>query len=263
MIKKEKIKFDKKVKIAEKEIKEAKVKGKVSKVKVDFSDTELIKVKNTLSEYKNIDLDKIDLGKLNINSIKEQFIDFLEANLKTEVLSEKTSELSDLSTDVKRQSTGYVGFIFYVWNPNNLNIKIIPLREINPVLDIVNLKEMYFLYRPALFIDGNPVFLLIRGIPISFELKLIKNDNVIKEIELDGYTASEVRAKLRSGYTTYIFGKPSLSLQQLLFIIFLIISLLLLEYIIISTIFRSLIISTIIPYNLDLFNRIIPLFREN
>ena len=181
---------------------------------------------------------KIDLNK---KETFNNFYDLLKGNLESEILSSNTSEIADLSKDVKKymnRQLGYLGFVFYVWNPKNLNIKIIPLTKINPILDLTNVKEFYFLYRPAMFIDGKPVFLVIRGIPLSFELKLLKDDsNMVKQIELDGYSASEVRALLRSGFTTYLFGKPNMSLTQMLYFIFLVISIMLVEYIVLSTIF--------------------------
>lgn len=169
-----------------------------------------------------------------------KFYDLLKGNLESEILSSHTSEVADLSKDVKKymnRQLGYLGFVFYVWNPKNLNIKIIPLTKINPILDLVNVKEFYFLYRPAMFIDGKPIFLIIRGIPFSFELQLLKDDsNLVKQIELKGYSSSEIRALLRSGYTTYLFGRPSLSLAQLLYLVFLIITICLVEYIILGAI---------------------------
>lgn len=191
------------------------------------------------SENSDTQITKVDLklDSIDKNLSRKEMIQLLARNIKSEILSDKTSEISDLSKDVKRQ-LGYIGFVFYVWNPNNLNIKIIPLTNVNPVLDITNTKEFYYLYRPALFIDGKPIFLIIRGIPISFELKLIKdNSNLIQSIELAGYTPQEIRAKLKSGHSTYIFGKPNLSLSQLLWIIFLMVSICLIEYIVISSIF--------------------------
>lgn len=187
-----------------------------------------------------LDLDS-NLNDISLDKIKyNQFVDLLKGNLESEILSSKTSEISDLSKDVKKymnRQLGYLGFIFYVWNPKNLNIKIIPLTQINPIVDLSNVKEFYFLYRPAMFIDGKPIFLLIRGIPLSFELNILKNtENIFKEIQLSGFTSSETRALLKSGFTTYLFGKPMITLNQLLFLTFLITTLMLAEYIILRTI---------------------------
>ena len=204
------------------------------------------KENSNLVVKQNLDLDskesslESDLKNLNKDKLND-FVNLLKGNLESEILSSKTSEISDLSKDVKKymnRQIGYLGFIFYVWNPKNLNIKIIPLLQINPILDLSNVKEFYFLYRPAMFIDGKPIFLLIRGIPLSFELNIIKDtNNMLSQIQLAGFTAQETRALLKSGFTTYLFGKPMLTLNQLLFLVFLFITCQLIQYIVLTSIF--------------------------
>ena len=216
------------------------------------SNIEIIKdnIENIAKENSELTIrEKVNLKqKSKLNDIYS----YLKGNLESEILSTKTSEIADLSKDVKKymkRQLDYVAFVFYIWNPKNLNIKIIPLYRINPILDLVNLKEFYFLYRPAMFIDGKPIFLIIRNIPLSFELNLLskkekdKNGNqidIVKNIELNGYDSSEVRALLKSGFTKYLFGKPSFSYTQVLYLVFMIITICLIEYIVISTIYGFL-----------------------
>jgi hypothetical protein len=60
---------------------------------------------------------------------------------------------------------------------------------------------------------------------------------MLSQIQLAGFTAQETRALLKSGFTTYLFGKPMLTLNQLLFLVFLFITCQLIQYIVLTSIF--------------------------
>jgi len=185
---------------------------------------------------------EIDLSKKSTNKKElEYLVNYLESNysLSHEVLSEHTSKHSDISKNVKRQLK-YIGFVYYIWNIKNLNIKVIPLIYAYPVLDIVNLKEIYYLDKPSLFIDGIPIWTVIRNNPLSFEMDLVSKDGYFSDMTIHKYTSQEIRAKLKSGHSTYIFGKPSLTLRE--YIIFILILGIgqLLQYVILFTIFTSI-----------------------
>lgn len=206
--------------------------------------------RNNFNEKKEIKSNKIilDISKnLNVIDINDTF-KLLEENyqLAHEVLSERTAKHSEISKSVKRQ-LNYIGFVYYIWNPDNLNIKVIPLIYAFPILDIVNLKEFYYLQKPTMFIDGKPIWFVIRGIPISIEFKL-KNvsykdgqteslNNFLREIEIKGYKPEEIKAKLQSMYAVYLFGKKHLSIKDYLFFILIIIVIGLIEYLIISSMY--------------------------
>ncbi len=216
-----------------------------------------IEINTNEQNLQNIENDKYteNIQKVTLNTSKtlsnqDLFTTFeiLEKNYEIahEILSERTSKHSEISKNVKRQLK-YIGFVYYIWNPENLNIKVIPLMFAYPILDIVNLKEFYYLQRPSLFIEGKPIWVIIRGIPVSVELSIkevsMKNnqyislDNMIRKIELKGYTPAEIRAKLESMFATYLFGKPHWQLKDYLMFILILIICGLIEYLILSGIF--------------------------
>lgn len=213
---------------------------------------EIENYRETYKDKKTVNRVILDTTKeLNLLDIYDTF-EILENNypLTHEVLSERTAKHSEISKNVKRQLK-YIGFVYYVWNPENLNVKVIPLLFAYPILDIVNLKEFYYLQRPSIFIEGIPIWIIIRGIPVSVELNIRnvkltddngnriskKVDDFIREIEVKGYSPDEIRAKLESMFATYLFGKPTWTLRDYLMFALILIVCGLIEYLIISSIF--------------------------
>jgi hypothetical protein len=116
-----------------------------------------------------------------------------------------------------KKQMAFAGYVLYIWNPNKLECKLLPLTEIKPTCRINSTAETFQLGKPAMFIDGKPLFVLIRDIPYSIELELL-TDKTREYIKEKGYSASEIDAKINSVYTNRIFRSKRLNKTD--FIIF-------------------------------------------
>ena len=140
-------------------------------------------------------------------------------------------------TNVKRL-LAFQGYVLYCYNPENLNCKLIPLPRLDPTLRIKTTGEVFQLGRPSLYIEGKPLFIIIRGFPFSIDIKL--NENRDKLIER-GYNPAEIDARIHSIYTQRIFRAPKITLQSIVIVFLLILSSCLVTYMITSMYFQSII----------------------
>lgn len=109
----------------------------------------------------------------------------------------------------------FAGYILYIWNPEKLECKLHPLTEIKPTCRVNSTSETFQLGKPAFFIDGKPLFVLVRGIPYSIELKLLDKKER-KRLDEKGYSASEIDAKVNSIYTNQIFRAKRLNKNDII-----------------------------------------------
>lgn len=131
-------------------------------------------------------------------------------------------KLQDLKNKVKHKvdsSIVYNGYVLYIWNPEKLQGKLHPLTEVKSTLTIRSTAETFELGKPALFLEGKPLFIVIRGIPYSIELD-ITNDETRKILKEKGYSPSEIDAKINSIYVNRIFrAKRLTTLDWILYIL--------------------------------------------
>ena len=99
----------------------------------------------------------------------------------------------------------FAGYLIYIWNPEHIECELKPLPTIQPICRLASVNETYQLGKPAMFFNGKPVFIIIRGIPYSIELKFTTNEKDIVLLMEKGYSASEIDAKVHSVYTNSIF----------------------------------------------------------
>lgn len=100
----------------------------------------------------------------------------------------------------------FEGYCLYLYDNENLNCKMFPLQSIQPTLRIKASNETFALDNPAFYIEGKPVFICLRGNPISISMELM-DKNARKILIEKGYSASEIDAKINSIYTNNIFRK--------------------------------------------------------
>jgi len=105
----------------------------------------------------------------------------------------------------------FAGYCLYFYNTKHLNCKLLPLPFIQPTLRIREFSESFVLKEPAFYISGRPVFVCLRGFPVSIKMKLF-NFLLVNE----GYTSDEMDAILNSAFTERVFRAPRLSLQIVL-----------------------------------------------
>lgn len=123
----------------------------------------------------------------------------------------------------------YSGYVIYLYDSDNLTGMMKPLTNIPPTLRWKNTSEMFKLDKPALYIDGLPVFLVLRGYPISISFSFIENNELVnmldekgnkikdndgkeimvkrKRLTEKGQSSSEIEAQLRSMYVNNVFRK--------------------------------------------------------
>ena len=173
----------------------------------------------------------------------------------------------------------FAGYVLYIYNRENMNCKLIPLPRIEPTLRIRNTGEVFQLGNPSFYLEGKPLFIVVRGIPYSIEFGLTtvkelfinfletfsKNDekemkikgidlfkllaNIKKDeededktlIALRGYSSDEIDAKIHSVYTQRVFRPPKLSVQSIVLIILFVITSCIITYMISSMYYMSVI----------------------
>lgn len=149
---------------------------------------------------------------------------------KKELNADFKENIKQLGSKIKhktKESIAFMGYVLYFWNTDKLQAKLHPLPEIPPTIRIKSTGEKFELGKPAFFIDGKPLFVLLRGIPFSIEIEIknskykIKNENgeKIPIIENKGYSANEIDAKLNSIYVNRIFRAKSLTTTHIIIFI--------------------------------------------
>lgn len=102
-------------------------------------------------------------------------------------------------------------YVHYVYDREKWESKLYPISKIKPIIEFKEYKEIYKLDSVAYYLNGKPVFLLLRGIPFSLEMK--ETEQILT---LKGYSASEIEAKINSIYTNHVFRKGSLQFKDYL-----------------------------------------------
>lgn len=110
-----------------------------------------------------------------------------------------------------KESLAFGGYLLYIWNPEKLNCKLFPLPEVKATVRIASFGETFELGKPAMFLEGKPLFIVVREIPYSIELSLITNKKRSKVLQEKGYTPSEIDAKINSIYVNRIFRAKRLT----------------------------------------------------
>lgn len=106
------------------------------------------------------------------------------------------------------------GYLHYIFDREKWESRLYPLPLIKPSIELREFSETYALDKVAYYLDGKPVFLVIRGIPYSMEIEQTE-----KNLTLKGYTASEIQAKLNSVYVNNVFRKGTLQFKDYLVLI--------------------------------------------
>lgn len=75
-------------------------------------------------------------------------------------------------------SENYIGYVYFFWSAETMNFKIIGLHSINPLFEFVNVKQTFYLIKPAMITNDTPIYFCFDKIPysISFEIK----DDMVK-----------------------------------------------------------------------------------
>ncbi|HEC92910.1 MAG TPA: hypothetical protein ENI51_07980 [Candidatus Atribacteria bacterium] len=137
---------------------------------------------------------------------------------------------------ILKRALSFAGYVLYCYNPQNLNFKLIPLPRLQSTLRIKNTGEVFNLGKPSMYLEGKPLFIVVREIPFSIDLELDKNRLYEK-----GYSASEIDAKIHSIYTQRIFRPPRITFQAVILIILTILTSCLITYMLTAMYYNSII----------------------
>lgn len=102
-------------------------------------------------------------------------------------------------------------FIHYVFDVDKWESRLFPSKEIKPIFESKSFKEIYYLDKVCYYLDGKPVFLVVRGVPYSLEFAKLQENLTIK-----GYSASEIEAKINSIYVNSVFRKSAFTFREYL-----------------------------------------------
>lgn len=195
----------------------------------------------------------------NNNNISEKKL-AIEKNPKNFETSKETPILKILSKKIKssvKNFLSFAGYILYVYSETHLNCKLIPLSTLASTIRI-NKDESIFLGKPALFIEGKPLWIIVRGFPYTMELemiglkeKLIELGFSLSEIEKrvkkddtllirQGYSSSDIDAKTYSLVAKRVFRIPKMSMSNVILVLLLMLSSCLITYLITSMYFQAL-----------------------
>ena len=178
-----------------------------------------VKLENNKSEEEVIINESgYDLDTLNKEQKRNEIVKKKDSKSDSKNIVQSFANLSknSLPNDFKvkgKKFLAFAGYLFYIWDKENLNIKLFPLPYIQPTCRLRSTSEVFKLDRPSFYLDGKPAFIVIREFPISLQLDL-KNDKLkLKEI---GYSSSDIDAKISSIYINRIFRQLKLTPLQIL-----------------------------------------------
>ena len=134
------------------------------------------------------------------------------------------SDIKELSNEKERKDTlvkkikeiEYSAYAHYFYNPEHLESEIFPIVVINPTFILKRTQETFELGKPAYFLKGKPVFILVRDLPFSIELEFSQSKELIKTLKEKGYSAKDINAKLNSIYVNQVFRSKRFNKQDIL-----------------------------------------------
>lgn len=112
--------------------------------------------------------------------------------------------------------------------------KMIPLPSLNPILRVRQTGESFTLNQPVFFIEGKPVWFVMRGYPHSLQMDFENNHFVEK-----GYSSEEIDAKNYSIYVNRVFRQSGISVNYLFITVVLVIIGILIAVMITTNIYQT------------------------
>lgn len=225
---------DKEVKKINKEI------NKESKLDVELLQKQVKREIEPILKEINRTSDKLKKEKLQ-QQIKEILISYNQ-NIyvdNSDILRLETQTISDQNQELQKNLT-YVGFVYYFWSASTMNFKIIGLYNLNPIFELLNTKEMYYLDKPTMITNDTPIYWIQKGIPFTIETRIRKQLlELNEEIFKHGYNADLIRAMSKSSHFINVYGKEKWTVKFISFILVIILCCGLIEYIILQNIWSK------------------------
>lgn len=163
-----------------------------------------------------------------------------EKNLKNafEILNiTKLDDIYEQDKDLKAIKD-YKAFVYYFWNPKQMNFRTIGLTEIYPLFEIIETQELFFLDKPTLNTSGLPIFWINKGNPLSQEIEFTQDyENMANKFTAKGLNSSQIDAMTKTPIFLRIFGIQKWTFRTFAFVLMLLLIEGLIMYIIFSSIF--------------------------
>lgn len=128
----------------------------------------------------------------------------LKKQLKAEERKKRIQDLQEEAGIIDFKWTGSKAIIQYSWDKERMICDLKKIQTVKPVFIYRKTNESFLLNRPYCSIQGIPVFLLLRGFPVSISLDL-KDDKLI--VPEKGYSSQEIQVMNESHYKLRLFGK--------------------------------------------------------
>lgn len=144
----------------------------------------------TKDEFDNVITDLIKEAQLlNNDEKKKQELQLKIKKLLSEIPNKNINMNTNIEAlDINAQnnlldiSENYIAYVYFFWSPETMNFKIIGLHSINPLFEFANIKQTFYLIKPAMITNDTPIYFCFDKIPysISFDIKddLVKLTNL-------------------------------------------------------------------------------------
>ena len=99
-------------------------------------------------------------------------------------------------------------FVLYFYDKEKLVSKLVEIEDLTSIVTFKDSEEKIKLDEPAFYLRDKPVFIVVRGNPLSIKLELLEESFVEK-----GYSSDEINAKIESIYTNEIFKRKFVSTE--------------------------------------------------
>lgn len=151
------------------------------------------------------------LDKVNNNNENEN-LEIMRYDIKPD-----TKEQIDFSfkQKVKRQ-VEYKAYAHYFYNDKHLESTIFPIPVITNNFRLKSTQETFSLGKASYYLNGKPVYVLVRKIPFSIPFRLRYSKRYKMVLQDKGYTSDQIDAILNSIHVNHIFRAKRLTTQDLL-----------------------------------------------
>jgi hypothetical protein len=218
----------------EKDVSTGKIVNKSYEKSLTYSEFEK-EISKLIKKAQNLDLDDLEKEK-----IQDEIKQLLKDDSKNKVFTMNTNVESN---DVNAQdllvdtSENYLGFIYFFWSADTMNFKIIGLHSINPLFEFTNVKQTFYLIKPAMITCDKPIYFVFDKIPYSIDFN-IKDDMIIltNEFIQKGQTSDIFYFMEKNKTFIRVYGFYKLPLSIYIMILLVIGFICMLEYLIIMTI---------------------------
>jgi len=175
--------------------------------------------------------------------IQQKIKDLLYENLDNDNLQMNTNiNALDVSAqdNLLNTSENYLAYVYFFWSPETMNFKIIGLHSINPLFEFVNVKQTFYLIKPAMITNDTPIYFCFDKIPYSVSF-VIKDDLIkLTDYFIENGTTSDIFYYMEKNKTFIrVYGFNKIPLRIWIEFLLAMGFLLMLEYIVLFNIYFS------------------------